>query len=115
MARERISVRKIIEVLRLTYEVGLSQRQVAASLGLAKGTVATYLRRATTAGISWPLAEGMSEAEVGKRLFPPRVRKPTQSRQREPDFAGIHQELGRKGGTLLLLWQEYHAIDPATG
>jgi transposase len=114
MARERISVRKIIEVLRLTYDVGLSQRQVAASLGLANGTVATYLARATTAGIRWPLPEGMSEAEVGQRLFPPSVRNPIPSRQREPDFAGMHQELGRKGVTLLLLWQEYQALDPAT-
>jgi transposase len=114
MARERISVRKISEVLRLTYDVGLSQRQVAASLGLANGTVATYLARAATAGIRWPLPEGMSEAEVARRLFPPAVRKPVPSRQREPDFALLHQELGRKGVTLLLLWQEYQALDPAT-
>jgi transposase len=114
MARERISVRKISEVLRLTYEVGLSQRQVAASLGLANGTVATYLARAARAGICWPLPEGMSEAEVAHRLFPPTARKPVPSRRRDPDFAALHHELGRKGVTLLLLWQEYQALDPAT-
>ena len=69
MARERISMRKISEVLRLTYEVGLSQRQVAASLGLANGTVATYLNRATAAGLTWPLPAGMAAAELEGVLF----------------------------------------------
>ena len=70
--------------------------------------------RAATAGMGWPLPKGMSEAEVAQRLFPPTERKPVQSRHRVPDFALMHQELGRKGMTLLLLWQEYQAIDPAT-
>jgi transposase len=35
------------------------------------------------------------------------------ARRPTPDWAIVHQELKRKGGTLLLLWQEYKAITPA--
>lgn len=111
MARERISMRKISEVLRLTYEVGLSQRQVAASLGLANGTVATYLNRATAAGLRWPLPAGMAAAELEGVLFAT-PRQQAQSRRAEPDFATLHQELAGKGVTLLWLWQEYRAAYP---
>ena len=39
---ERLSMRKIREVLRLRYEVGLSARQVAASLQIARSSVGEY-------------------------------------------------------------------------
>ncbi|WP_247766898.1 sigma factor-like helix-turn-helix DNA-binding protein [Bradyrhizobium sp. 172] len=38
-------MRHIREVLRLHYSVGMSQRAVARSLGLAQGTVSKYLNR----------------------------------------------------------------------
>ena len=42
MPTERLSMRQIREVLRLHYSVGMSQRTVARSLGLAQGTVSKY-------------------------------------------------------------------------
>jgi transposase len=113
MARERISMRKISEVLRLTYEVGLSQRQVGASLGLASGTVATYLSRASAAGLRWPLPADLPAAELEGKLFPAK-RASSCPQPLEPDFATWHRELGRKGVTLRLLWEEYRAASPPT-
>ena len=55
MPTERLSMRHIREVLRLHYNVGMSQRAVARSLGLAQGTVSKYLNRARRAGLTWPL------------------------------------------------------------
>ncbi|SDD79905.1 Sigma-70, region 4 [Bradyrhizobium brasilense] len=46
MPTERLSMRHIREVLRLHYSVGMSQRAVARSLGLAQGTVSKYVNRA---------------------------------------------------------------------
>lgn len=43
MPTGRLSMRRIRDVLRLTYAKGLSERAIAASLGLGKGTVGTYL------------------------------------------------------------------------
>ena len=69
MARERLSMRKVKEVLRLTHGFGLSQRQVARTCGVARSSVADYLARAERAGISWPLPDGMSEQELENKLF----------------------------------------------
>ena len=43
-------MRRIRDVMRLRYAQGLSERQIAASLGLGKGTVGAYLTRAWVAG-----------------------------------------------------------------
>ena len=55
MPTERLSMRQIREVLRLHYSVGMSQRTVARSLGLAQGTVSKYVNRTRRAGLTWPL------------------------------------------------------------
>lgn len=42
MPTERLSMRRIRELLRLKYENGLSSRTIAASLGISKGAVGAY-------------------------------------------------------------------------
>lgn len=71
MPAERISMRKLREVLRLTNGSGLSQRQVAKSLGISKTTVAKYLALAEAAGLtSWPLpAELSDDTTLTRTLF----------------------------------------------
>ena len=56
-------MRKIKEVLRLKYELGLGQRQIARSCSIGLGTVNEYLARADTAGIKWPLPDGWDPME----------------------------------------------------
>ena len=51
-------MRKTKEILRLRFELGLGQRQIARSCGMRLGTVHDYLERAAAAGIGWPLPEG---------------------------------------------------------
>lgn len=111
MPRERLSMRKIREVLRLRWEQGLSHRQIVTSCQLGQGTVGEYLRRAKAAGLCWPLPETLTDAELERQLFPPPETIPTDERPL-PDWGYVHRELRRKGVTLLLLWQEYHETDP---
>jgi transposase len=108
---ERLSMRKIREVLRLRYEVGLSARQVAASVQIARSSVGEYERRLTAAGLSWPLPEGLSDTDLERRLFPPLLMMPADTRP-VPDWPGIHEELRKPGVTLMLLWEEYRAAHP---
>jgi transposase len=97
-------MRKIKDVLRLKFEADLSCRQIAASLKLSVGVISKYTKAAEEAGLSWPLPEGMDDSTLEARLFPP----VTSAREHVmPDCALIHQELRRKGVTLLLLWEEY--------
>ena len=108
---ERLSMRKIREVLRLTLEAGLSARQIAESLQLARSTVGECLRRFRESGLPWPLLSELGDVELERRLFPPPVRGSGLTRPL-PDWARVHQELKRKGVTLALLWQEYKLAHP---
>jgi len=113
MARRRLTMRQIREVLRLHHECGLKVRKIARATKLSKSVVADYLRAARQAGVGWPVEEGMSETELQTKLFPPSgnpVEKA--SRKVPPDGEWIHTELLRKGVTLALLWEEYLSVNP---
>lgn len=104
-------MRKVKEILRLTYENGLSRRQVAQSVALARATITDYLRRFEAAGLTWPAAAALDDVTLERQLFPSASPDPVLQRA-EPDWATVHRELRRKGVTLMLLWQEYKARDP---
>ena len=110
MPKPRLSVHKIKEILRLRYGCNLSERQIATSCNIARSTVADYLRRATEAGLSWPLPEATGEEELTDKLFPV-TPAPTPVRPL-PDWNYIHRELKRSGVTLKLLWEEYRTAHP---
>ena len=103
-------MRKIEEVLRLHHAGRRSNREIAQAVRVSPTTVADYLRRARQAGLTWPLADSLTERAVEAALFPPaaasRVQRP------EPDWAAVHRQLGRSGVTLELLWQEYRERHP---
>ena len=111
MPAERLSMRKIKEVLRLKFGLGLGHRQIARSCSINHSTVADYVRRAEVAGLGWPLPEGLDESGLETQLFPPRV---TLTPDRPaPNWATIHEEFrGDKHVTLQLLWQEYRQSNP---
>ncbi|MGH7829456.1 MAG: IS21 family transposase, partial [Candidatus Binatia bacterium] len=114
MANARLSMRKIKETLRLTYQCGLSRRQVAYSLEVSRSTVADYLDRVEKAGISWPLPEDLTDQELEQRLFPPQTGTPSSAKPL-PDFDYIYQELKahkKFNLTLDLLWREYKEQHP---
>jgi len=99
-------MRKIREILRLTYECGRSQREVAISLSVSVGTICSHLKRARRAALTWERARAMTDSEVESLLY--RRDNPSQASQRAPiDFGHVHQELHRSTATLELLWAEY--------
>ena len=107
-------MRKIKEVLRLKWDKGLSNRQIAKACGIARPTVGEYLRRAAEAGLAWPLPADLDEATLERQLFPPPPSLPAQARG-VPDWSRVHQELKRKGVTLFLLWQELRVVSNFDG
>jgi transposase len=102
-------MRKIKEILRLKQEAGLSDRQIAAAIGSSRSTVQECLRRARAAGLGWPLAGELDEAALQARLYRRGAPPPSVS---QPDYATVHAELGHRGVTRLLLWQEYRGANP---
>jgi transposase len=111
MPRERLSMRKIKEMLRLKYECGLSIRKIAASLNLSVGSVHDYLTRLEVAGVSWPQAQELTEQQLQERLFGGEVIVSSRG-TKLPDWKHIDTELKRKGVTLRLLWEEYRTDCP---
>ena len=101
-------MRKIKEVLRLNYEC-VGNREIARRLNMSAGSVSNYLTRAKAAGLIWPLNEEWSDAKIYNILFPAENKKTTHPL---PDFGKVHQELKRKGVTLMLLWCEYQQQNP---
>ena len=110
MANVRLSMRKIIEVLRLHHEGGRSHREIARLVRTSPTTVGEILRRAKQCGLSYPLPAGLSEMALEARLYPPAA--PSSRSRPEPDWPAVHRELRRKGVTLDLLWQEHKTEHP---
>ena len=104
-------MRKIKDVLRLKLEARLSHERIAEALGISKGVVAKYASLAAAAGLDWPTVQSLSETALERHLVGGRSDRP--SHYLLPDFGRIHQELRRKGMTLMLLRQEYVEAHPA--
>ena len=100
-------MRKIRDVLRLKFnDASHSNEKIAQIVGIGETTVREYLIRARAAGLTWPLPEELCDKKLEDCLYPPQVQGIVDEYY-IPDFERIHNELKRKGVTLLLLWEEY--------
>ena len=70
-------MRTIREVLRLNWQCGLSNRDIAASCHIGPTAARGYVHRAKQAGLSWPLPETLQDAQLEAMLFPPHKSAPT--------------------------------------
>lgn len=111
MAQERLSMRKIKEVLRLKFEERRSNEQISKSIGISKSTVFEYLQRAKAQGIKWPLDPVFTDSELESSLFK-NVRFIDQGQVPAIDCTYLHKELSKKHTTLALLWEEYKEQHP---
>mgnify|MGYP000857571315 CR=1 FL=1 len=110
-------MRKLKEIARLRHEAGRSYSEIAAAAGVARSTVQMALVRLAKAGLGWPWPEDVDEAALEASLYA----RPGQSEAwratkaaeaKLPDFGKMRSELGRKGVTRRLLWQEYRSAHP---
>lgn len=106
MARKRLSMLKIKEMLRLKNECGLSIRQISKSCSVSRPVVSDYLKLTETNKLGWAEAKLMSDEEIKARLLGAK-QTGTISKKAVPDWAYIHQEIKKPHMTLALLWQEY--------
>ena len=112
MPQERVTMRKIREMLRLAWACGQSRQSIATSCGVAKTTVTKTIARAQAAGLSWPLPPLDDEA-LERRLYPAVPHHSVRSLL-QPDWSSLRDELvSRKNLTLMLPWQEYKEREPS--
>ncbi len=110
MPTNRITMRRIREVLRLHLQAKLSYAEIGGALKISKSVVGKYVSLARAAGVDWELAQTLADDELEARLFRPPV--PRSSYHLTPDFALVHQELKRAGVTLMLLWEDLSSEVP---
>ena len=105
MPQKRLSMRKIKEVLRLRFGLGLQQDQIARSCSIGQATVHRYLEKAAAAKLLWPLAEDLDEQRLDELLFPKRPLRAAPQPRPGIDFAQLQSQLQtHKHLTLQLLW-----------
>jgi transposase len=112
MPTQRLSMRRIKEVLRLKHVQGLPERAIARTVGVSNGVVHGYLSRARAAGLSWPLPDGMTDEDLEFLLFPAPKAASQSPLRPVPDWSHVDKELRRRNMTRRLLWEEYRAVCP---
>ena len=69
MPTQRLSMRRIKQLLTMHFGAGASTRAISRELRIAPSTVREYLGRASAAGIGWPLAADVTDESLMARLF----------------------------------------------
>ncbi len=112
MPAERVAMRQVREIIRLKFSAQVPTREIARRLGIAASTVRGTLGRFESAGLNWPLPSDMTDSKLEAALYSNRGTKQGHRRHAEPDWPAIHRELKRKHVTLLIIWDEYIAVNP---
>ena len=99
-------MRKLREVLRLSYSAGLSIRKISASTKISVGSIQNILKLAEQLQITWPLPEDWDDQTLALKFYPRSDAQPSAKFQ-EPVWTDVHMELKKKGLTKQLLWEEY--------
>ena len=92
MPQNRVTMRKIREILRLAWSCGQTRQSIAVSCGIGKTTVTDTLYRASAAGLSYPLPFDLDDERLELLLYPVHPRAIT-SRRTTPDWPSLHNEL----------------------
>jgi transposase len=100
-ARRELTMRQLRQMLRLHHD-GVSEREIARTLGVARSTIQDNLGRARTAGISWPPPAEWSDEVLEGRPFARSGIKPGRRRRSEPDWVTLARELKRPGVNLMV-------------
>jgi len=111
MRRKRISMDKIREILRLSQELNLGCRKIAAALNISKTAVSQYVSEFKACGIDYQGICNLTDSKLSE-LLSSKKKKCKKYETLESYFCYIAKELKRKGVTLKTLWEEYIADNP---
>jgi transposase len=100
---------KQFDAVRLILTTTLSDREVAASVGISKTTVGRYRRLAQAKKLTWAKVSTLDPAGI-HQLFNRAARGGKE--KNTPDLAVLHDQLQGKSMTLQLLWEDYRRDDP---
>ncbi len=113
MPADRLPMRDIREILRLSFEMKLSHRKIGQSVNKSPSTVGAVLGRFAETGLQWPLDPEMNDAVLEERLYG-REKPPEDVERPQPDWKLVDKELRRKDFHVsrFQVWREYHGDNP---
>jgi len=109
-AKNMLQIRRLLQLL----ISGLSERQIANTIGMSRNTVATYLKRFKSNGSDFSQLLSLSDEALGSVVYNHSVetRKDERYGRLSPKLGHYLSELNRIGVTRMLLWEEYRREDP---
>lgn len=91
----RVEMEKAREILWQHFELALSQREIASSVGVSLGSVSGVITKARATRLAYSAILKLSNKELGSILYPP-VQKGVDQKASEPDLEMIHREMQKK-------------------
>jgi len=112
MARKRIGMKKIREVIRLRCTTEMSNRQIARALNISRPIVTKYWQGFRASGLAYEQIKDMADSVLLKIIEKPSITKSRKYQELVKYFPIYVIELKRTGVTLYLLWIEYKKKHP---
>lgn len=109
---ERLSMRKIKDILKLRFITEISYRQISRAVNVPSSTVSDYCKRFEITKYEIDELLKMDEDKIYQILFPEKVKIDKTTKRPLPNFEYIHKEIAKKGVTFELLWMEYKEQHP---
>lgn len=112
MARKRISMKKIRDIIRLKETSDLSERKIAKALDISRPVVAQYISDFRSCGLTYEQAKTIPDSQLLDLLQKRRIKRSVKYEALIGEFPRLVQELKKTGVTLMTLWQEYQQNNP---
>ena len=106
-------MKQALEILRLKWELRLSNQHAARSAGVGPASVVNVVRRAVSAQVkTYAHAKALGEEAVEAKLYRDTASTQSGVARTGPDCARIHRERARPGDTVTMLHLEYLETNP---
>ena len=100
---KKVSMRKIVEVLRLHFKLELSIRQSANTANVSRGTASNYCKRFESLKVDFEDFISLNELQQEKLFYPNKLSAVRTNSKVMPDCLYLHNELKRKKKTKVTL------------
>lgn len=107
MAKKRVEMRKIRELLKLKFEQNVSARQSAKNVGIGKTAASQYISGFKSSGLEITQIAALSDTNLLQVINNKKESENYRYKHLSDQFPHFEKELKRNGVTLQLLWIEY--------
>jgi transposase len=112
LARKRIKMKKIREIIKLKAKANLSERQISKSLSVSRPVVSEYLRKFKASGLNYEQIINIADSKLLALFQSMNEKYNLKYKTLLEYFPAYIKDLSRKGVTLQLLWEEYKEKHP---